>query len=103
MYSFPQPCILYQDTGYQGFRPDGVIIEQPVKKPKGRSLTQEEKTVTDKSLLYRIRVEHAIGSVKHMRIVKDECRLRAGNFVYRIFKTCAALHNFKIKINPWLY
>jgi hypothetical protein len=36
------------------------------------------------------------------KIVKDECRLRTGNFAYRIFKTCAALHNFRIKINPCL-
>jgi hypothetical protein len=23
MYSFPLPCMLYQDTGYQGYKPDG--------------------------------------------------------------------------------
>jgi hypothetical protein len=103
MYAFPAPCILYQDTGYQEFRPEGVVIKQPVKKPKGRSLTQEEKEYNKKIASFRIRVEHAIGSAKHMRIVKDECRLRANDFVKRIFKSCAALHNFRIKINPWQY
>jgi hypothetical protein len=103
MYSFPKPCVLYQDTGYQGFRPDGVIPEQSVKKPKGRSLTREEKEYNRQVASFRIRVEHAIGSAKRLRIVKDECRLRANNFVNRIFKTCAALHNFRIKINPWHY
>ena len=103
MYSFPYPCVLYQDTGYQGYKPEGVRIEQPVKKPKGRELTSEEKEGNRKIASFRIRIEHAIGSAKRMRIVKDECRLRDDNFVERIFITCAAIHNFRIRINPWHY
>jgi hypothetical protein len=104
MYScFLSPCVLYQDTGYQGFRPEGVTIMQPVKKLKGGMLTREEKEYNRKISSFRVRVEHAIGSIKRMRIVKDQCRLRANCFVQRIFKTCAALHNFRIKLNPWLY
>jgi hypothetical protein len=103
MYAFSTPCTLYQDTGYQGFIPDGVIIKQPVKKSKGRNLTPEEKEYNKKIASFRIMVEHTIGSAKRMRIVKDECRLRANNFVKRIFKSCAAIHNFRIKINPWNY
>ena len=103
MYSFTSPCVLYQDTGYQGYNPEDVTIMQPVKKPKGRELTPEEKEYNREISSFRVRVEHAIGSIKFMRIVKDECRLRANNFVKRIFKTCAALHNFRIKINPWHY
>ena len=103
MYSFPYPCQLYQDTGYQGYRPEGVTVFQPIKKPRGRDLTSEEKEYNRKISSFRVRVEHTIGSAKHMRIVKDECRLRANNFVQRIFSTCAAMHNFRIKINPWHY
>jgi hypothetical protein len=103
LYSFPYPCVLYQDTGYQGFRPNGVTVVQPVKKPKGRELSLQEKEFNRQVSSFRVRVEHAIGSAKRMRIVKDECRLRANNFVRRIFKTCAALHNFRIKIKPWTY
>jgi hypothetical protein len=102
-YAFPYPCVLYQDTGYQGFRPEGVVIEQPIKKPKGRELTAPEKDYNKDVASFRIRVEHAIGSTKRMRIVKDECRLRKNDFVKRIFRTCAALHNFRININPWHY
>lgn len=102
-YSFPYPCILYQDTGYQGYKPEGVCTMQPVKKNKGKSLTPEQKEYNRKISSFRVRVEHAIGSTKRMRIVKDECRLRADNLVGRIFKTCAALHNFRIKTNPWHY
>jgi len=103
MYSFPIPCQLYQDTGYQGYNPEGVTIFQPIKNPRGRDLTLEEKEYSRKISFFRVRVEHTIGSAKHMRIVKDECRLRANNFVQRIFCTCAAMHNFRIKINPWHY
>jgi hypothetical protein len=103
MYSFPKPCILYRDTGYQGFEPEDVVIKQPVKKPKGRCLTQEEKDRNKQIVFLELRIEHAIGSAKHLRIVKDECKLRANNFVKRIFVICAALHNFRIKINPRHY
>ena len=103
MYAFPYPCMLYQDTGYQGYHPEGVTIIQPMKKPEGKELTGEEKEGNRLVSAFRIRVEHAIGSVKRMRIVKDECRLRANDFVNRIFIACAALHNFRIKTNPWHY
>ncbi|MDR0613733.1 MAG: transposase family protein [Dysgonamonadaceae bacterium] len=79
------------------------MIKQPVKKPKGRRLTGEEKEYNRQVASFRIRVEHTVGSIKRMRTVKDECILRAGNFVGHIFSTCAALHNFKIKFNPWHY
>jgi hypothetical protein len=94
---------LYQDTGYQGYRPENTVIVQPVKKDKGKELTPTEKAYNKGVSSFRVRVEQAIGSIKYMRIVKDECRRRANNFVGRIFKTCATLHNFRIKINPWLY
>jgi len=91
----PSGCI--KDTGYQGYQPDGVVVFQPIKKPKGRKLTKEEKKYNRKISSFRVRVEHAIGSVKRMRNVKDECN-RAANFVHRIFRICAAMHNFRIKL-----
>jgi hypothetical protein len=103
MYSFPVPCILYQDTGYQGYAPEKVTIIQPLKKRKGKELSKEEKEFNKKVSRVRVRVEHAIGSAKIMRIVKDECRLRANSFVQNIFATCAALHNLKIKMKSWTY
>lgn len=103
MYSFPIPCVLYQDTGYQGYAPDNATIIQPIKKSKGKELTKEEKDSNREISRIRVRVEHAIGGTKIMRIVKDECRLRANAFVERIISTCAALHNLRIKINPWKY
>ena len=103
MYSFPISCTLYQDTGHQGYAPEKVKVIQPVKKGKGKVLTQEQKEFNKEVSRIRVRVEHAIGSAKFMRIVKDECRLRANQFVERIFTTCVALHNLRIKIKPWTY
>ena len=95
--------ILFQDTGYQGFIPDGVTVIQPDKKPKGQELTKEHKSKNREISSFRVRIEHAIGSVKLYRIVKDECRLRKNNYPEKVFKICAALHNFRINLNPFNY
>ena len=102
-YSIPSGYTIVQDTGYQGYRPAGVKIIQPQKKPKGKELTKEQKDENRKISSFRVRVEHAIGSVKRYRIVKDECRLRKNNFVDDIFLYCAALHNFRLKTRPFTY
>jgi hypothetical protein len=102
-YTIPAGYTLAQDTGYQGYRPEGVKILQPVKKPRGKELTTEQKRSNQQISAFRVRVEHAIGSVKRYRIVKDECRLRKNSFVDRIFCSCAALHNFRLKARPFRY
>jgi len=48
-------------------------------------------------------VEHAIGSTKRYRIVKDECRLRKNKYPYKVFAICAALHNFRVERKPFKY
>jgi hypothetical protein len=102
-YTIHKGYTLAQDTGYQGYRPEGVIIIQPEKKPKGQELTDDRKERNREIASFRVRVEHAIGSAKRYRIVKDECRLRKDEFVNRIFATCAALRNFRIKRRPFQY
>lgn len=102
-YRIPQGCTLWQDSGYQGYHPEGVEIRQPKKKPRTRELTQEQKELNRYISSFRVRVEHAICSVKRYRIVKDECRLRKNHFVDKVFLSCAALHNFRILRQPFLY
>jgi len=70
-YTFPEGSTVYQDTGFQGFCPEGVLIVQPKKKPKGGELTPDEKAENSRISSIRIRVEHAISGVKRCRIVKD--------------------------------
>ena len=102
-YSIPVGFSLWQDCGYQGYRPAGVTIVQPLKKPKGKELSDEQKTENRRISSFRVRIEHAIGSVKRCRIVKDECRLRKNKFVETIFRTCAGLHNLRINLKPFSY
>jgi hypothetical protein len=102
-YSIPQGFNLWQDSGYQGYRPEGVTIRQPLKKPKGRELRAEQKEQNRLISSFRVRIEHVIGSVKRYRIVKDECRLRKNKFVESVFLSCAALHNFRILKQPFNY
>jgi hypothetical protein len=94
---------LWQDTGYQGFAPQGVTIIQPQKKPKGKELTAAQKERNRQIAAVRIRVEHAIGSTKRYRIVKDECRLRKNQYPHKVFALCAALHNFRVEAKPFIY
>ena len=102
-YSIPQGCTLWQDSGYQGYCPEGVEIRQPKKKPRTRELTREQKELNRYVSSFRVRVEHAICSVKRYRIVKDECRLRKNHFIDKLFLCCAALHNFRVLQKPFHY
>lgn len=95
MYSFPYECVLQQDTGYQGYSSDNVTVVQPMKKPKGKELTAEQKAGNTEISKTRIKVEHAIGGAKILRIVKDECRLRKNDFVSKIFHLAAGIHNWR--------
>ena len=40
---YPAGTIIQQDTGFQGYAPEGVTTKQPKKKPRGGELTAEEK------------------------------------------------------------
>lgn len=94
-YSFPYKTILQQDTGYQRYAPENVTIVQPKKEPKGKGLTADEKAANTEISCTRIKIEHAIGGAKTLRIVKDECRLRKNDFVGNIFHLAAGLHNWR--------
>ncbi|MDR1182183.1 MAG: transposase family protein, partial [Bacteroidales bacterium] len=80
-YRIPPGYTLVQDTGYKGYRPEGVTVFQPQKKPKGKELTPEQKQHNHLISSFRVRVEHAIGSIKRYRTVKDEGRLKKNFFL----------------------
>jgi hypothetical protein len=102
-YTFPEGSTVYQDTGFQGFRPEGVLIVQPKKKPRGGELTLDEKAENSRISSIRIRVEHAIGGVKRCRIVKDKLRNWKAGFRDLVMETCCGLHNFRLNFRPWHY
>jgi hypothetical protein len=99
----PEGSSLAQDTGFQGYQVANVTIIQPMKKPRGKELTPEQKENNRRISSLRIRVEHAIGGVKRYRIVKDLLRVRKNNFRDRAMETCCGLHNFRLNFRPWHY
>jgi len=102
-YVLPKGSKLCQDTGFQGFTLENVAILQPKKKPKGKSLSDLEKSINQWHSSLRVRVEHAIGGVKRYRIVKDKIRNWKLGFRDAIFETCCGLHNFRLNFRPWTY
>ena len=55
-------------------------IETPLKKPKGKELSEEQKASNKELSKKRVRVEHGIRRVKGWRIVRDEYRMPLGLF-----------------------
>jgi DDE superfamily endonuclease/Helix-turn-helix of DDE superfamily endonuclease len=102
-YTIPEGFSLWQDTGYQGYAPEGVVVVQPKKKPKGGELTEEQKHMNRSISSVRVRIEHFIGGIKRFRIVKDECRAYARNFRDAVMGTCTGLYNFRIAFTPPKY
>ena len=50
----------------------------------------------------RLRIEHVNSSVKRCRIVKDRIRLWKAGVRDLVLELCCALHNFRVRLNPWL-
>jgi hypothetical protein len=95
-YTFPLNSVLFQDTGFQGFAPTGVIVLQPKKKPKGRELTVEEKWINKIISSVRIIVENIIAGIKRCRIVKDIFRNSKSQFADLVMEVACGLHNFRV-------
>lgn len=102
-YSIPPGFAPWQDTGYQGYAPEDVLIIQPMKKPRGKELSEEQKHENASISSYRVRIEHFIGGVKRYRIVKDECRAYKNNFRDLVIGSCTRLYNFRVAMKPPQY
>jgi hypothetical protein len=93
---FPTNCLLEQDTGYQGYAPERVVVLQPKKKPKGKELTFTEKFINRVIDTARIVAENVIAGVKRCRIVKDIFRNRKEGFADLVMDIACGLHNFRV-------
>lgn len=95
-YEFPEGSQLWQDTGFQGFAPDGVSIQQPKKKPRNGSLTPDEKEHNRQISQVRVEVEHHIGGIKRCQIVVQKFRNWLDHYVDDVMETACGLHNFRL-------
>jgi len=93
---FPPESTLWQDTGFQGYKPKNVRTIQPKKKPRGGELTAEEKARNTVISSVRIRVEHSIGGAKVFHIVSDIYRNFRQGFEDTVMETACGLHNLRI-------
>jgi len=76
------------DTGYQG-----TALETPYKKPKGKSLTPEQKESNRAFSARRVKVEHGIGAMKRFGIASQRWR-NPRNTRTVIIKNVAGLANW---------
>ncbi len=97
-YHFPSGSKLLQDTGFQGYRPKGVTIVQPKKKPRGGELSEVDKLVNRGISSLRVEVEHHIGGIKRCQILVQKFRNRVENFVDDVMETACGLHNFRLEL-----
>lgn len=95
-YQFPDGSTLWQDTGFQGYAPDGVSIKQPKKKPRKAELTAAEKEQNRQISKIRVEVEHQIGGIKRCQIVVQKFRNWADHYVDDVLETACGLHNFRL-------
>lgn len=93
--TFPLNTILEQDTGYQGYHPDGVLILQPKKKPKGKELSTADKFINKAISSARIVVENIIAGIKRCHIVKDVFRNKKDGFDDLVMEIACGLHNLR--------
>jgi hypothetical protein len=101
-YPLPQGSHLLQDLGFLAFSLEGIIIEMPTKKPRGGQLTALEKAVNEALARRRVAIEHVNSSIKRCRILKDVCRLLRCGVRDQIMEIGCALHNFRLRLDPWL-
>jgi hypothetical protein len=96
--SLPCGINLWQDTGFIGHAPQGVIVHMPFKKPKGKDLTEEQKKTNKKISSKRVYVEHAICRVKVYRIVKECLRCHKFGIDDLVMQIACALINYKLSM-----
>ena len=96
-YSLPEGSVLGQDSGFQGFTLPGVTILQPKKKPKGGTLSAEERADNQWISHIRVLVEHSIGGVKVYRIVHDVIRHWCSDIRDQVMAVCCGLYNLRVR------
>ncbi len=93
---FPTGSKVWKDLGFQGYEPEGTITYQPMKKPKGKELTAEQKQNNKEISKERIGVEHSIGGVKVFDIVHAVYRNFRAGFDDLVMETACGLHNWRL-------
>jgi hypothetical protein len=91
-----------QDLGFLAFTLPQVAIRMPTKQPRGAELTRAQPWANQVLTQRRLRIEPVTRSVKRCRSVKDRIRLWKEGLRDLVMELCCALHNVRVRLNPWL-
>jgi hypothetical protein len=93
----PKEVLVMADTGFAGAQKLHPNIYMPKKKPRGRSLTLDEKEMNKLISSYRVVVEHAIGGLKRYRCISEKLRNRKAYIDDKLLLLSASLWNYHIQ------
>ncbi len=84
--------------GFLGVAKDYITkkIIMPLKKPKGKELSEEQQSANKEISRERVVIEHSIGGMKRYRILADRVRMHDWNLFDTIVGICAGLWNYTI-------
>lgn len=94
---FSKAVNIEADLGFQGLKLEKATINLPHKKPKNGELTKIQKKENKLHASKRVAVEHIIGKIKIMRIVKEINRNKKQGYRDVVFNIAVSLYNFKHK------
>ncbi len=70
--------------------------------PRKKEPTTEQKAANRTLAQRRVAIEPVNSSIKRCRIAKDICRLLGAGARDLIMELCCSLHNFRLRLDPWL-
>jgi hypothetical protein len=83
------------DTGFQALTLQNTPVLHPYKKPRGGELSADRKLFNRMLAKLRVKVEHAIGGIKRLRIVSDIFRNIKAGLDDLVMEVACGLHNFR--------
>jgi hypothetical protein len=88
------------DLGFYGIGKEYNNVIMPNKKPKGKSLKQNEKRKNRIISRVRVKIENAFAGVKRLRIVYNVSRIKRDYFENLIFTISCGLWNYYL-VQEW--
>jgi hypothetical protein len=90
----PDEVTIEGDLGFQGLQSEFDNVHLPHKRPKGKSLSEQQKQENREFSRQRVKCEHAHAGIKRYRAVTDIYRNHVPDFDDRLMLNAAGLWNF---------
>lgn len=94
----PEKIKIHLDLGFKGIDKDySLTIRMPIRKPRTRELTGQQKKYNKKTSQFRVKVEHAIAGVKRLHCITDVSRTKSEEMKDHLMLLSCGLWNFHLK------